>query len=161
MTISRNTLLGAAALAGLTLAAQAQSPGKMNVATVSAAAAPAHVGRGGKGVLTVTLTVAPQFHVNAHRTNDPDLIATDFAPSASAGVKFGAVRYPVPHMLTLDGKPTPVYVGRTTIAIPFTVAKTAKAGAASLGGMLTYQGCNAASCFPPRTLGVKTAVAVR
>ncbi len=161
MTLLRNTWVGAAALAGLTLTAQAQSPGKATVAVVSAAVTPAHVGRGGKGVLTVTLAVAPQFHVNAHKTNDPDLIATDFAPSAPAGVKFGAAHYPAPHMLTLDGKPSPVYVGRTTIVVPFTVAKTAKAGTASLGGQLTYQGCNAASCFPPKTVAVKAAVAIR
>ncbi len=161
MTISRSALAGAVALAGLTPAAQAQSPGRMNVATVSASVTPAHVGRGGKGVLTVTLAVAPQFHVNAHKTNDPDLIATDFAPSAPEGVKFGAARYPAPHMLSLDGKPTPVYVGRTTITVPFTVAKTARAGANMLGGQLTYQGCNAASCFPPRTVPVQAAVAIR
>ncbi len=161
MMISRNTAFGAMALASLTLSAQAQSPGKMNVAAVSASVTPTHVGRGGKGVLVVTLSVAPQFHVNAHKTSDPDLIATDFAPSAPAGVKFGAARYPAPHMLSLDGKPSPVYVGRTTISIPFTVAKTAKAGAAKLGGQLTYQGCNAASCFPPKTVAVTAAVAIQ
>lgn len=161
MTIHRNIVLGAAMLAGLTACAQAQSPGKATVAVVSASVSPAHVGRGGKGVLTVTLAVAPQFHVNAHKTNDPDLIATDFAPSAPVGVTFGAVHYPAPHSLSLDGKPTPVYVGRTTFSVPFTVAKTAKAGASTVGGQLTYQGCNAASCFPPRTVAVKASVSIR
>ncbi len=161
MTLLRNTLLGAVTLAGLTVTAQAQSPGHTTVATVSASAAPRQVARGGRGVLTVTLTIAPGFHVNAHKTNDPDLIATDFAPSAPAGVKFGTVRYPAPHLLTLDGKPSPVYVGRTTLSIPFTVTKTARAGMAALGGQLTYQGCNAASCFPPKTVPVKAAVTLR
>lgn len=161
MTIYKNIMLGATMLAGLTLNAQAQSPGKATVAVVSASVTPAHIGRGGTGLLTVTLAVAPQFHVNAHKTNDPDLIATNFAPTAPAGVKFGAARYPAPHMLTLDGKPTPVYVGRTIIVVPFTVAKTAKAGAHTLGGQLTYQGCNAASCFPPKTVAVKAAAAIR
>lgn len=161
MTLLKTTVGGALALATLTLTAQAQTPGRANVAAVSATASPAHVGRGGQGTLTVTLLVAPKFHVNAHKTNDPDLIATDFAPSAPAGVTFGAARYPAPRLLTLDGKPTPVYMGRTVISIPFSVSKTAHAGTASLGGQLTYQGCNAASCFPPKTVPVKAAVAIR
>ena len=161
MKISHKTAWTALTLAGLMGAAQAQSPGKMNVAAVSASAAPAHIGPGGKGVLTVTLTVAPGFHVNAHKTTDPDLIATDFAPGASAGVKFGAAHYPAPRMMTLDGKPSPVYVGRTIISIPFTVAKTAHKSALPLGGQLTYQGCNASSCFPPKTVPVRAAVRVQ
>lgn len=161
MTHLQSTLAGTLALAALTPGAQAQSPGRAHVAVVSASAAPAHVGRGGKGTLTVTLLVAPQFHVNAHKTTDPDLIATDFAPTAPVGVTFGAARYPAPQLLMLDGKPTPVYQGRTVISIPFTVAKTAKAGTASLGGQLTYQGCNAASCFPPKTVAVRAAIAIR
>ncbi len=161
MTILRNVMLGTLALAGLTLTAQAQSPGKANVAAVSASVTPAHVGQGGKGVLTVTLAVAPQFHVNAHKTSDPDLIATDFAPMAMAGVTFGAARYPAPHMLTLDGKPAPVYVGRTTILVPFTLSKTARMGTMPLGGQLTYQGCNAESCFPPKTVAVKASLSIR
>lgn len=141
--------------------APAQSPGRMRAATVAASASPGHVMRGGKGVLIVTLSVATQFHVNAHKTADPDLIATTFTPTPMAGVQYGLARYPAPRMMTLDGKPTPVYTGRAIITVPFTVARSAPAGRLRIGGQLTYQGCNATSCYPPQTVTLGAAVSVK
>ncbi len=152
-------LVGLAALSACP--APAQSPGALRVATIAASASPAHVARGGRGVLTVTLSVAPQFHVNAHKTADPDLIATTFTPTKTAGITYGPAHYPAPRTLTLDGKPTPVYTGRAIITVPFTVARAAPAGRLRVGGQLTYQGCNATSCYPPQTVPVRAAVSVK
>jgi len=152
-------LLSFAALAACPVFAQ--SPGRMRVATAAASVSPAYVARGGRGVLTVTLSVAPQFHVNAHKTTDPDLIATTFTPTAAAGVHYGPAHYPVPRLMTLDGKPTPVYTGRAIITVPFTVSRSAPAGRLRVGGQLTYQGCNATSCYPPQTVSIGAAVSTK
>ena len=138
--------------------AGAQMPGTTKVATVTASARPATVSRGGKGVLTITVAVAPRFHVNAHAPGDPDLIGTDFH---GAGAAFGAVRYPTAKTIILDKKPTRVYTGRSVITVPFTVPKTARPGRMTVGGSLTYQGCNATMCYPPTTVPVRAVVTVK
>ena len=154
-------------LIALTLALSAapvraqMSLGHAKVAAVSASVSPAVAPKNGKGTLTVTLTVSPGFHVNAHKLTDPDLIPTDLSVSGAGGVKFGSVRYPAPRTMTVAGKPAAVYTGRTTFSVPFTVTGGAKPGRVPLLAALTYQGCNAAACFPPVTAPVKFTVSVR
>lgn len=138
--------------------ARAQMPGMTKVATVSATAKPGALVRGGKGVLTITVAVAPRFHINAHQPGDPDLVGTDFH---GTGAMFGAVRYPAPKTIQAGGKPTRVYVGRSVITVPFTVPKTAKPGRFAVGGSLTYQGCNETMCYPPTAVPIKAVVTVR
>lgn len=142
----------------LTVPAGAQMPGASKVATVSASAKPAALARGGRGILTITVAVAPKFHVNAHAPSDPDLIGTDFH---GTGAAFGAVHYPAASTITISRKPTRVYQGRSVITVPFTVPRTAKPGRMTVGGSLTYQGCNETMCYPPTTVPVKAVVTVK
>ena len=141
----------------------AQGPGNVTVATVTASAQPAGVVRGGKGVLAITVAVAPQFHINAHKPNDPDLIPTTFTANKTAGVTFGAPRFPAARTIKVsyEKQPMMVYQGRSTILVPFTVAKTARPGRLVVGGTLGYQGCNATSCYPPATAPVSAPVTVK
>ncbi len=142
--------------------AQAQY-GAPKIATVTATAKPGAVARGGKGILLVTVSVSPQFHINAHQPNDPAYIATVFSGQSSGGVTFGAAKYPAPKAMKLSyaNKPLLVYTGRTVIAVPFTVAKTAKPGKTTLAGTLSFQGCDAKSCYPPASAQVRTVVTVK
>jgi len=102
--------------------------------------------------------VAPRFHINAHNPSDPDLIGTDFH---GTGAAFGATHYPAPKTISVGKKPTHVYQGRSVITVPFTVPKTGKPGRMTVGGSLTYQGCNETMCYPPTTVTVKAVVTVR
>ncbi len=138
--------------------AGAQMPGMSKVATVAASAKPAALARGGQGVLTITVAVAPHFHINAHAPSNPDLIGTDFH---GTGAAFGAARYPMPKTIAVGKKPTRVYQGRTVITVPFIVPKTAKPGRMTVAGNLTYQGCNDTMCYPPTTVPVKAVVTVK
>ena len=154
--------LCAAALCAVSLApARAQGPTIVSVASVKAS--PVTVVPGGHGTLMVTLSVAPGYHINAHKPNDPNLIPTSLT-AASAGAVFGAARYPVTKTIKVSYTPKPilVYESRATILMPFTVAKSAKHGKKmAILGTLSFQGCNQASCFAPTSLPVHATVGVK
>jgi hypothetical protein len=145
--------------AGTTALAQGM-PGA-NIATATAQAAP--VTHGGHGVLAVTIRVASGYHINAHKPADPDLIPTTWQGHAPAGMTFGAARFPAAKTVhaSYEKLPMKVYMGRSVILVPFTVAKTVKPGHITLTGTLNYQGCNATSCFPPTSLPVHALVTVK
>lgn len=157
------TLLALSALSLMALQpAQAQF-GAPKVATVTAIAKPAVVAPGGRGVLVVTVAVGSKYHINAHAPNDPAYIATVFAGQKTPGITFGQAVYPAPKAMKLSYAPKPllVYTGRAVIAVPFTVAKTAKPGKTALAGALAFQGCDAKSCYPPASAQVRAAVTVK
>lgn len=154
-------LLGLASLTLLT-PSDAQFGGP-KVATVTATAKPASVAPGGRGILLVTVAVGPQYHINAHTPNDPAYIATVFAGQKTPGITFGAPSYPAPRAMKLSyaAKPLLVYTGRAVIAVPYTVSKTAKPGKAALAGAVSFQGCDAKSCYPPASAQVRAAVTIK
>jgi thiol:disulfide interchange protein DsbD len=128
--------------------------------TTSVSASPKSVAPGGHGTLTITLNIAPDAHVNAHKASE-GFIPTSFAASKAAGVKLGAAKYPVAHEVTTAGIKQSVYQGAAKIQVPFTVAKTAKRGTVSVGGKLTYQACNTSVCFPPKTINLQAPVTIK
>lgn len=134
------------------VSASAQMPGA-DIVKTTAAVKGASVKHGKTGMLAISVTVAPEYHINAPRPNDPDLIPTTFTGGSAAGVTFGAAQFPAPRSVKASyaKKPMLVYMGHVTILVPFTVAKTAKPGPIALTGTLNYQGCNSQSCFPPAT----------
>ena len=161
-------LLIVGALALVATQALAQMPPRSKVATATATASPAAVARGGKGVLTVTVSVAPQFHINANKPNDKDLIPTVVEPvlvsrATNPGVTFGVPRYPAAKAIhvSYEKQPMLVYTGRSVITVPFTVARTARPGPVAIGAIVRYQGCNATSCFPPSSAPVRATVTIR
>ncbi len=157
-------MLPSLCLAGLTLLVPAHAQfGGPKVATVTATAKPATVAPGGKGVLRVTVAVGPQYHINAHAPNDPAYIATVFAGQKTPGITFGPAVYPTPKAMKLSYAPKPllVYTGKAVISVPFTVAKTAHPGRAALTGAVSFQGCDAKSCYPPASAQVRAAVTIK
>ncbi len=155
--------LFAAASFSLSWLAPVRAQGPTIVSVKSVKASPATVVPGGHGTLMVTLTVAPGYHINAHTPNDPSLIPTSLS-ATSAGVTFGAARYPASKTIRVSYAPKPilVYEANTTILVPFTVAKAAKPGKKmAILGTLSFQGCNQSSCFAPTSLPVHAAVGVK
>ncbi|MGI4788852.1 MAG: protein-disulfide reductase DsbD domain-containing protein [Janthinobacterium lividum] len=147
-------------LAPLSTSAQSGGP---KIATVSAVSKPASVVRGGKGVLFVTVSVKPNYHINANKPNDPDYIATVFTVQPVSGVQFGPAHYPAAKLVKVSYSPKPllVYMGQATLSIPFTVTKAAAPGMKMLTGSVSYQGCNATSCYPPTSAPVTVRVTVK
>lgn len=137
--------------------------GPSQVATAHASVRSAAVARGGQGVLTVTLAVKSQYHINANHPNDPAYIPTVFTPKPVPGIVFGAVHYPAPKLVKVSYSPKPllVYTGLATMTVPFTVTKAAAPGTKTLSGSVSFQGCDAKSCYPPVTASVQTPVTVK
>ena len=165
----RHTLIAASALLGLPIlaagiaSAQGAGPHGPRYATLAASASPASIAPGKAGKLVIRVAVAPGFHINAAKPDDPSLIATSFAPNAVKGVHYGAPVYPAISRVKIEAspKPIPAYIGNVAIIVPFTVAKGTRAGKLSVGGTLTYQGCNAVSCYPPKQDPIAAAVSVK
>lgn len=155
-------LFAAASVYAASLApARAQGPTIVSVASVKAS--PATVSPGGHGTLMVTLAVAPGYHINAHKPNDPSLIPTAFT-AASAGAVFGTVHYPAAKTIHVSYSPKPilVYESQTAIQVPFTVAKSVPHGKKmAVLGTLSFQGCNQSSCFAPTSLPIHATVGVK
>ena len=149
-------------LPALTLPAHAQFGGP-KVAAVTATAKPAATTPGGRGVLLVTVNIGTKYHINAHKPNDPAYIATAFEGQKTPGITFGQATYPAPKVMKLSyaTKPLLVYTGKIVVAVPFTVSKTARPGKAALTGALSFQGCDAKSCYPPASAQVRVAVTVK
>ena len=155
--------LGLAALSPFLLAPAHAQFGGPKVATATAISIPASVAPGGTGILLVILNVGAKYHINAHQPNDPAYIATLFAPHKTPGITFGPAHFPAPKAMKLSYAPKPllVYVGKTVISVPFTVAKTAKRGTTALKGAVSFQGCDARSCYPPASAQVSASVTIK
>ena len=141
----------------------AAQTGAAKVAAAHASVKPTAIARGGKGLLVVTLSVGPQYHVNARKPNDPAYIPTTFTPQPLPGIKFGLAHYPAPKLMKLSYSPKPllVYTGLVIITVPFTVTDAVKPGSLPLSGVVDFQGCDARSCFPPASAPVKATLMVK
>ena len=137
--------------------------GGPQVATVTAAARPAKVTRGGNGVLFVTLHVGPQFHINAHQPNDKAYFATSFSGQLTPGITYGPAHYPASRTVKVSysSKPLLVYTGQVVISVPYRVSQSMKPGAKRLIGTVMYQGCSDKSCYPPASAPIRSVVIVR
>jgi len=104
-------------------------------------------------------TIAPGWHLNAHRPRDRFLIPTTLELTAPAGVQAGAVDYPVPVERRLGvsgGNPVLLYDGTVRFTAP--LAGEAAADSGPLRAVLRYQACDDTRCLPPRTLELTAAL---
>jgi hypothetical protein len=115
---------------------------------------------GKSSVLELNFRVLDGLHVNSHTPKSDLLIATTLTMDAAPGVKVGDAVYPAGSLYSFSFDPSEkldVYTGGFTVKLPV----VAQAGARLLSGKLRYQACDRAACYPPKTLPVQVAVAVR
>ena len=106
---------------------------------------------GKQGMLELRFTVEPGFHVNSHAPKSELQIATRVELGQDAGVKVGAAEYPAgkSYQLSSDpGEQLDVYSDQFVVKVPV----VARAGDHELKGALTYQACDKAACYPPKSL---------
>lgn len=118
-------------------------------------AAEQQVVRAGKrNVLELRFQVVDGFHVNSHTPKSELLIPTKLSLQPAAGVKVEPLVYPAGSSYSFSFDPSEkldVYSGAFMVELPV----TAEAGRHTINGMLHYQACDHAACYPPKDLPVQ------
>lgn len=139
----------AALVSSLAIAAPAQTPKLPGfISEAKAELAPVSVKAGTKATLTLTVTMAPGYHIYDPNPGDEFAIASEVTLTKIPGVSFGKAVWPKP----LLQEKTRVHEGTIKVTIPVTLAKTVKPGKLKLSAALKSQGCNATGCLPPETV---------
>ncbi len=130
-------------------------------ATFAASTSVNPVAPGGVTTLWVDVTPHRSVHVYAAGANEFQPVA--LAVFKAASVVPGKVSYPKPDVATAQGSvgDVPAYSKMFRIALPVTVAKTARAGdRLVVSGVVTYQACDDRLCYPSSTASVTWSIAV-
>jgi len=138
---------------GASAQAQMDAPVKPKSYVVYAAESQT-VPAGKAGVLELRFHVVDGFHVNSHTPKSELLIPTALKLDAADGVKAGTLEYPAGKAYSFSFDPSEkldVYAGDFTVKLPVVAA----AGEHTVSGILRYQACDNAACYPPKTLPVQ------
>ena len=138
-------------------AAAVAETGPVRVAVAAPKSAPA----GKPFTVTVTFTVAPEYHIYPP-AKDQANIPTSVTVNAPAGFSVGAPAFPKPRVATVAGDEIELYEGAVRVAVPVTFAKdaTRPRTPARLTVRARFQACTAESCLPPKTVERTVTVAV-
>lgn len=103
--------------------------------------------------------VEPGFHINSHAPKDELLIPTELKLDPGS-LHIADEQYPRGssfHLAIGAGEDLDVYQNEFRVSLRVEAPR----GSSTLNGVLRYQACDNASCFPAKTLPVKIAVTVR
>lgn len=149
------TAAAAALIAALATSAPAQAPKLPGfISSVKTEVSPAVLKPGTKATLTLTITMAPGYHIYSTNPGDEFAIATELTPMKAPGITYGKAVWPKP---TLHEK-VRIHEGTAVVTVPITIAKTAKPGTLKLGASIKAQGCNESACLPPDTFSAVASV---
>lgn len=155
----RRALELSAACAALMTAMWAQVPGEFDAPAksksyITYAAEPQSIPAGRRSVLDLHFRVAPGYHVNSHTPKSDLLIPTELTIQTTGGVSEGKLEYPAGTEYSFAAQPgekLDVYTGDFSVRLPV----EARAGEHTLTGVLRYQACDRAACYPPKSLPVE------
>lgn len=103
--------------------------------------------------------VDPGFHINSHTPHDELLIPTELKLDPGA-LHITAEQYPPGssfHLAVSSGEDLDVYQGEFRVVLRVEPSP----GESTVTGVLRYQACDNAACFPPKKLPIRIAVAAR
>lgn len=104
--------------------------------------------------LQLKFAIDPGFHINSHTPHSATLIATKIGIEDDGAFAVKSVDFPQGHEYSFAASPKDkldVYSGEFTL----TTHVTAKPGAHTLKGILHFQACDTASCYPPSMLPIE------
>ena len=111
------------------------------------------VAAGKPAVLELRFRVVDGFHINSHLPQSDLQMPTQIALTPVGGVSVGRPAYPAGTLFSFSFSPgdkLDVYQGEFIVRIPVTAA----AGTYQLAGVLHYQACDHAACYPPKALPI-------
>jgi thiol:disulfide interchange protein DsbD len=121
------------------------------------------VPRGGRLPVDVLATIAPGWHINAHRPIQPYLIATELSFTLPPGASVESVQYPPPEKKAFafsGGEELLVYEGKLGLATVLAVPKGFSGERLGLEAVLRYQACNDSTCLKPTTARTELALKI-
>jgi hypothetical protein len=147
---------------GLALAQQGTltSPAAKPKQYVTYAAEDQTLKAGKKSVVELHFKVGDGFHVNSHAPKSELLIPTNLTLKPVSGVIASAAEYPAGKAYSFSfepGEKLDVYTGVFTVKVPV----VAEAGSHTVDGVLRYQACDNAACYPPKSLPVQIVLAAK
>ncbi len=121
------------------------------------------VARGAAVGLEVGVTIAPGWHINAHKPNDPFLKPTVLTVTVPAAVRVDPVNYPQPDRHTFaftGGNELLVYQGKLGLSTALYVPSDFGADRVRVEALLQYQACNDTTCERPTSVSATTELRV-
>lgn len=159
-TVERGVLLSLVLLAAASL--PAQTPGK--APTVTMAAIPLVTAqRAQQTMVSMNFRIPPGYHINSNAPKSEFLIPTALKMDLPTDIILGKIEYPEGRDLTFPFSPDQklnVYSGDFTVAVGVHPLLSVTPGKYVMHGVLRYQACDNAQCFPPKTLPVSFEVKV-
>jgi len=152
-------------IAGLILAlcaatsAQSGKAPSVTLAPVGVVTAP----RGAQTKVSVNFRVASGFHINSNTPKSEFLIPTALKMSPPTDIVLGKIEYPQGKDTSFPFSPDEklnVYSGDFTIDMSIHPLTSVVPGKYAMRGLLRYQACDNAQCFPPKTVPVNFDVKV-
>jgi hypothetical protein len=113
--------------------------------------------------VSLNFRVASGFHINSNTPKSEFLIPTALKMDLPTDIVLGKIDYPAGQDLTFPFSPDEtlnVYSGDFTISVAVHPLKSVTPGKYVMHGLLRYQACDNAQCFPPKTLPVSFDVKV-
>jgi hypothetical protein len=157
----RSSLLTLVVLAGA-MVASAQTPGK--APTLAMAAVPlTTTPRAQPTMVDLNFRVPPGYHINSNTPKSEFLIPTALKMDLPTDIILGKIEYPAGEDASFPFSPDEklsVYSGDFTIAVAVHPLKSVVPGKYVMHGVLRYQACDNAACYPPKNLPVSFEVKV-
>jgi Disulphide bond corrector protein DsbC len=103
------------------------------------------------------------YHINSNTPKSEFLISTALKMDLPTDIILGKIEYPAGEDLTFPFSPDEklsVYAGDFTVAVGVHPLHSVVPGKYVMRGVLRYQACDNAACYPPRTLPVSFEVKV-
>jgi hypothetical protein len=147
-----------ALLAGAALAQSVKAPSVV-IAPVPLVTAP----RAAQTMVDLNFRVASGFHINSNTPKSEFLIPTNLRMDLPTDIILGKIEYPAGKDLAFPFSPDEklnVYNGDFTIVLAVHPLHAVVPGKYVMHGVLRYQACDNAQCFPPKTLPVSFDVKV-
>ncbi len=157
----RGGLLALVVLAGAIISS-AQIPGKapsLAMAAVPLTTTP----RAQPTMVNLNFRVPPGYHINSNTPKSEFLIPTALKMDLPTDIILGKIEYPAGEDASFPFSPDEklsVYSGDFTIAVAVHPLKSVVPGKYVMHGVLRYQACDNAACYPPKSLPVSFEVKV-
>ena len=121
------------------------------------------VARGDAFRMAVVLEIDRGYHINANPQAEEFPIPTVVRPEPHPAVTWGNVAYPAGERLSAtwaESGGISVYQGKAVIVLEATAANDAPTGPTILRLHLSYQGCDADTCYPPNSMVLEKTVTI-